>query len=146
MADKISEKILFLENIKNIKIKKDKSYIVDYENMPYHIPNNGEFKEQYSWVSEYVKNNPEKVEEYIEVKPVYTKEELAEQVRIERNIKLEEADKLLIKYAEEVEIGVIEANDTYRKALLKYKYDLRQIPEQDGFPENVVFPQLPQCN
>lgn len=65
-------------------------------------------------------------------------------VRFERNKLLSEADTLLIKYDEQVELGVISANETYKLDLLKYKQALRDIPDHAGFPDNVVFPELPK--
>lgn len=65
-------------------------------------------------------------------------------VRFERNKLLSEADTLLVKYDEQIELGVITANETYRLDLLKYKQALRDIPEHAGFPDNVVFPELPK--
>lgn len=65
-------------------------------------------------------------------------------VRFERNKLLSEADTLLIKYDEQIELGVITANETYRLDLLQYKQALRDIPEQVDFPENVEFPELPK--
>ena len=50
---------------------------------------------------------------------------------------------LLLKYEEQVELSIITQDDKYRLALLQYKEDLRNIPEQKGFPENVVWPELP---
>lgn len=65
-------------------------------------------------------------------------------VRFERNKLLSEADTLLIKYDEQIKLGVITANETYRLDLLKYKQALRDIPEHAEFPENVEFPELPK--
>lgn len=65
-------------------------------------------------------------------------------VRFERNKLLSEADTLLIKYDEQIELGVITANETYRLDLLKYKQALRDIPEQKTFPENIEYPALPK--
>ena len=49
---------------------------------------------------------------------------------------------MLLKYQEQVALGIIEENSDYYLTLLKYKQDLRDIPEQEGFPENVIFPKL----
>lgn len=65
-------------------------------------------------------------------------------VRFERNKLLSEADTLLIKYDEQIELGVISANETYRLDLLQYKQALRDIPEQVNFPESVEYPTLPK--
>lgn len=73
--------------------------------------------------------------------PKISQEQIA---RFERNKLLNEADTLLIKYNEQVELGVITANETYRLDLLQYKQALRDIPEHAEFPENVEFPELPK--
>ena len=65
-------------------------------------------------------------------------------IRSKRDALINEADILLIKYQEKVELGVINVDDDYRLALLQYKEDLRNVPEQAGFPENVVWPELPK--
>ena len=65
-------------------------------------------------------------------------------IRLERNNLLSEADTLLTKYNEQVELGVISANETYRLDLLQYKQALRDIPEQKTFPENIEYPALPK--
>lgn len=65
-------------------------------------------------------------------------------IRSKRDNLINEADILLIKYQEQVELGVINVDDDYRLALLQYKEDLRNVPEQAGFPENVEYPELPK--
>lgn len=141
-----NEKILFLNSISNIKKKNDGSFIVDYNSMPYHISKSDEMLEKYNWLSEYVKINPEKCTEYVE--PVYepTKKEKEDMVRMKRDSLIQEADIMLLKYAEQVELGIITANETYRLDLLTYKQALRDIPEQKAFPENVEYPELPKYN
>lgn len=121
--------------------RKDGSYVVEKDGYPYHIPK--DFEEEYEAVDKFAKENPELVSEYVENVYIPTTEELAEQIRSKRDYLLEQADKLLIRYEEELEIGMIEQNDTYRKALLRYKYDLRNIPQQEGFPENIEWPEIP---
>ena len=65
-------------------------------------------------------------------------------VRFERNKLLSEADTLLLKYQEQTALGVIEEDHNYYLNLLKYKQALRDIPEQEGFPNSVVYPELPK--
>ena len=65
-------------------------------------------------------------------------------IRSKRDNLINEADILLIKYQEQVELGIITANETYRLGLLQYKQALRDIPEQKAFPENVEYPKLPK--
>lgn len=63
-------------------------------------------------------------------------------IRNKRDNLINEADILLIKYQEQVELGVINADDDYRLSLLQYKENLRNVPEQAGFPEHVVWPEI----
>ena len=64
-------------------------------------------------------------------------------IRNKRDNLINEADILLLKYQEQVELGIISANETYRLGLLQYKQALRDIPEQAGFPENVIWSETP---
>lgn len=128
-------------DIDNISVKQDGSYVVIKNGLPFHIVKESE---EHDFISKIILEQNIKVHKYVIRDYTPTANELTEQLRAKRDILLEQADKLLIKYVEELEIGVIGPNDTYRKALLKYKYDLRNIPQQEGFPENVVFPEVPQ--
>lgn len=74
---------------------------------------------------------------------VISEEEKANYHRAKRDSLLKQADILQLKYQEQVELGVINADDDYRLSLLQYKENLRNVPEQEGFPENVVWPELP---
>lgn len=136
-------KKLFLNSISNIKKKNDGSFIVNYNNMPYHISNSDEMLEKYNWLSEYAEANPEKITAYKEKAYILTLEEKAEMIRNKRNSLLNEADTLLLKYNEQVELGIISANESYRFDLLTYKQVLRDITEQADFPENIEYPELP---
>ena len=73
-----------------------------------------------------------------------TKEQKESSIRNKRDNLIIEADILLLKYQEQVELGIITANETYRLGLLQYKQALRDIPEQKAFPENVEYPELPK--
>ena len=70
-------------------------------------------------------------------------DEKANFIRNKRDNLINEADILLIKYQEQVELGIKKQDDTYRLALLQYKEDLRNVPEQAGFPENVIWSEIP---
>ena len=134
--------ITFINSISNIKRKNDDTFIVDYNGMPYHII--PEMGSEYTAVYEYVKNNPDVCTDYIEPVQEPTLEEKAEIERYKRNQLLNEVDTLLLKYTEQVELGIININEKYRLDLLKYKQALRDIPEQAGFPENIEYPELPK--
>lgn len=131
----------FLQNIKEIYIKNDNSYVINYNNILIHVPNNDEFSKEYEVLHNYIIDNDIKCLSYDEYK--YVKIDLKKQVRAKRDILINKADIILLKYQEQVELGITVQDDTYKLALLQYKENLRNIPEQKGFPENVVWPELP---
>lgn len=51
---------------KNIQRRSDGSYVVEKQGMPYHIPNEGEFLEEYEFIDKYAVAYPEEVADYIE--------------------------------------------------------------------------------
>lgn len=51
---------------KNIQKKADGSYVLDKNGMPYHVPNTGEFAEEYEFINKYAEAYPEEVTEYQE--------------------------------------------------------------------------------
>ncbi|MCM1516223.1 MAG: phage tail assembly chaperone [Paraprevotella sp.] len=63
-----------------------------------------------------------------------TEEEIAQEARMGRDMLLHQADILIYK-AEDA------GEDT--TALREYRQVLRDVPEQEGFPENIVWPDLP---
>lgn len=96
---------------------------------------------KYSKLAEWCNNNNATIEDkgdYYEVVtiPEPSGEELAFIVRSQRNAKLEATDYLL---ASDYSISAedLEEVKTYRQAL-------RDIPEQSGFPKNVVWPKEPK--
>lgn len=137
-------KKLFLNSISNIKKKNDGSFIVNYNNMPYHISNSDEMLEKYNWLTEYIEKYPEQAEDYIEKQYIPSAEEKVELIKNKRNSLLNEADIILMKYQEQVSLNIIQVNDEYYNALLQYKQNLRDITKQLEFPNNVIFPVLPE--
>ena len=131
---------------KNIQKKEDGSFIVEKDGFPYHIPNNEEFKEEYDLINKYIQDNPDVCTDYVEPVCEPSQKEKEDMVRVKRDSLIQEADIMLLKYAEQVELGIITANETYRLDLLEYKQALRDIPEQKAFPENVEYPELPKYN
>ena len=69
---------------------------------------------------------------------------LEEYIRSKRDNLLREADIILLKYQEQAALGIIEENQEYYNALLQYKQTLRDITKQIDFPENVIWPVLPE--
>lgn len=132
-------------------------YIMIYNNLPYGICKETDeepYAAQLQEIKEGIATNKLKLQTIsndewdniissITGMPVPPKTSQEQIVRFERNKLLNEADTLLLKYDEQVELGAITANETYKLDLLKYKQALRDIPEQAEFPDNVVFPELP---
>ncbi len=138
------DKILFLNSVSDIKKKNDGSFIVNYNNMPYHISQSDEMLEKYNWLTEYIEKYPEQAEEYIEKKYIPSADEKVENIRNKRNSLLNEADIMLMKYQEQVSLNIISENSEYYNALLQYKQNLRDITKQLDFPDNVTWPVRPE--
>lgn len=51
---------------KNIQKKADGSYVLEKNGMLYHVPNEGEFAEEYEFINKYAEAYPEEVTEYQE--------------------------------------------------------------------------------
>lgn len=126
----------------NIQIKKDGSYVVEKYGLPYSISKNNQ--EEILLLKEYMKENNIVAVQYEE--PVYEQlpDITANNIRYQRNRLLDEADVLLSKYNEELYMNNKEANKDYIKAIYEYKKLLRDLPQQEAFPENVKYPELPK--
>lgn len=77
------------------------------------------------------------VEEHIN--PTPTPEQLEEQARAKRDGLLHELDVIVsnpLRWAE--------FDDDTKQALAEYRQALLDVPQQEGFPENVVFPDKPE--
>lgn len=139
-----SEKEIFLENISNIQKKSDGSFVVNYNNMPYHISNSDEMSEKYMWILEYAENHIESISEYIEPDVNIIDKYSEEYARAKRDNLLNKADIILMKYQEQAALGIIQENNEYYNALLQYRQNLRDITKQLDFPENIIWPVLPE--
>lgn len=133
-----------MEEISNIEIKNDGSYIVIKNNMPYHIPNNEEYMQEYENIKKYISENNIEVSEYKEIEYNIIDTNSEEFIRIKRDNLLKEADIILLKYQEQAALGIIKENQEYYNALLQYKQNLRDITKQIDFPENVIWPVMPE--
>lgn len=134
---------LFINEITNIEQKEDSSYIVIRNNMTYHIPNNNEYRREYEALTKYIKDNNINIRAYIAPKYCTVDKNSEEYIRTKRDLLLKKADILLLKYKEQVELGIVEENREYYIALLQYKQNLRDITKQIDFPNNVEFPIMP---
>lgn len=74
-----------------------------------------------------------------------TSEERAAQARAERDSKIQTINWRLERYERQKAIGVKTADtDDWYRAVLCYLQDLRDVPAQEGFPENITWPQEPK--
>ena len=75
---------------------------------------------------------------------VTVNENLSFSIRADRDVLLTRADGDSIKHREQVDLGTTPDLTTEQyKLLLQYKQDLRDIPEQPGFPQSIVWPTWP---
>ena len=84
---------------------------------------------------------PEEVEAHLN--PVLSDEELAQKARAERDSLIEAIDWRLSRYERQERLG-IETTDTagWYQSALQYTQDLRDVPQQEGFPHDIVWPIL----
>jgi hypothetical protein len=73
------------------------------------------------------------------VERVYTDEELAKTARMERDNRLSAVEWRVTRYNTQVALGITptEADIT---PVLEYMQKLRDLPEQEGWPENITWP------
>lgn len=138
------DKTLFISEISKIEQHNDGSYIVIKNNNPYHIPDNDEYRQEYNALKEYIQNNNIKVDAYIPKVFKVIDDNSEEYIRSKRDMLLNKADIMLMKYEEQVSLNIIQENNEYYNALLQYKQNLRDITKQIDFPENVIWPVLPE--
>lgn len=148
---------MFIDNISFLHENKT-HYIMIYNNLPYGIykeTTEEPYATQLQEIKEGLATNKlelqtisndewDNIISNITGMPVPPKISQEQIVRFERNKLLSEADTLLLKYQEQTALGVIEEDHDYYINLLKYKQALRDLPQQEGFPDNVVFPELPE--
>lgn len=114
----------------------DDSYVITKNNLPYHVPNEGEYAEEWAEVRAYAEAHPECVtEEQPYVPPVPTIEDLAARVRAERDRRITATDYLVMPDYP-LDTDKLEEIKVYRQAL-------RDLPQQPGFPWNG--PDDPAC-
>ena len=70
------------------------------------------------------------------------KDEKASEIRRIRDGKIEEIQWRIQRYTEQKAIGTTTDSEANYKKILQYVQDLRDVPEQEGFPETVVWPEL----
>ena len=138
------DKAIFISSISKIEQNDDGSYVVLKNNNPYHIPNNDEYRQEYDTLKEYIESSNIKIDAY---KPKVFKvidENTEKYIRSKRDILLNKADIMLLKYQEQVSLNITKENNEYYTALLQYKQNLRDITKQIDFPDNIIWPVLPE--
>ena len=99
----------------------------------FNIDKDGDLPEGFTELSE------TELEDYLNPTfPVPTTEQLAEQVRAKRDGFLYELDVIV---SNPLRWG--EFSEAEKQALAEYRQALLDVPQQGGFPENVVFPDKP---
>lgn len=115
----------------------DDSYVITKNNLPYHVPNEGEYAKEWAEVHAYAKAHPECVtEEQPYVPPVPTTEELAASIRSERDRRIAATDYLLM-----VDYPLPEEDLV---SIKEYRQALRDVPNQPLFPVDIEWPDLPR--
>lgn len=138
------DKTLFISEISKIEKYDDGSYIVIKNNNPYHIPDNEEYRQEYDALKEYIQSNNIQVDAYIPKVFKIIEENSEEYIRSKRDMLLNKADIMLMKYEEQVLLNIIQENNEYYNALLQYKQNLRDITKQIDFPKNIIWPIMPE--
>lgn len=135
-----------MTNFGNIVYRiKTKAYVIkngtytvphpDDETIPAEI--HAEFDDLYAEVDAYAKKHPDMVtnEEPLALSEEERLDTLASSVRTQRDSLLAQTDYLLMP-----DYPITEENLVEIKA---YRQALRDVPEQEGFPENVIWPVVP---
>lgn len=81
----------------------------------------------------------------LEDPPEPTEAELAEQARNKRDGLISAIEWRVQRYQQQIELNV-ETNDSaeWYTAALTYIQALRDVPEQDGFPSAIIWPEIPE--
>lgn len=79
------------------------------------------------------------VVEYEDPKP--TKEQLAKSVRSERDNRLNQTNWLVERHQEQLTLGSTTLSSEEYLTLLAYRQSLRDIPQQEGFPTDITWPE-----
>lgn len=75
---------------------------------------------------------------------VPTDEEKASEIRAERNKLLAELEPQLLRYERQEKLGIKTTDsEAWYLAAIQYAQDLRDVPQQAGFPESVEWPECP---
>jgi hypothetical protein len=81
----------------------------------------------------------QELEDYLN--PFPTPEELAEQVRAERDILIQQIEWRVSRHYQELELDLTPTEEL--RPLIEYIQALRDVPQQEGFPNNITWPEVP---
>lgn len=112
----------------------DGSFVIEKNNLPYHVPNEGEYKDEWIKITNYIKKHPEIVEK--EQPFILTEEQIIESIRIKRKSLLAETDYLVM--------SDYPISESSLMLIKEYRRKLRDITKQEGFPHNVIWPEKPE--
>lgn len=130
---------------KDIQLRKDGSYVCIYSGVPYHIPNGYGYEKQWAEVTAHVLIHPEDIRDYIEPEAnIISSMEKPLYIRGLRDKRILDIEPRINRYKLQKEAGVPtkDTDEWYQEALL-YLEELRNVPDQEGFPDNVVWPESP---
>lgn len=92
-------------------------------------------------IRELLKNTSRMLEEEVEeyINPVPTPEQLAEAARSKRDALLQELDIIVSN-----PLRWTELDDDTKQTLAEYRQALLDVPQQEGFPDNIEWPEMPE--
>lgn len=114
----------------------DDSFIITKNGMPYHVPNNREYAEEWRNIFNYAETHPEMVtEEEPYSSPVPTVEDFAASIRAERDRRLTKCAWIVERHRDQLAGGrETTLTDAEYQSWLIYRQALRDLPQQGGFP------------
>ena len=98
--------------------------------------------EQNSAGKGYIENNPETNLPHLVPYPEPTLEEKSEQARQKRDELLSAVEWRVTRYNTQVQLGVTPTESDITP-VLEYMQALRDLPENEGWPENIIWPKEP---
>ena len=101
----------------------------------YHVPNEGEWIDLYNEVKEYADLHPENV--YPEPTKEVSVEELEQLSRSYRDYMISQTDYLLMPDY------ITKLDEETLNSILEYRQALRDVPQQENFPKDIVWPEIP---
>lgn len=108
----------------------------EFKNLPYTVClNSNDTAPMHVQLVEMYKNNLIEIKEYDKLKLI---SEWCDSIRSKRNLLLLNTDRLLT-------IPDFPISESEKEEVRSYRQLLRDITKQEGFPENVIWPDQPEC-